>query len=277
MCRSCSTTGASRRRRPPSIPSAKDWAYEAGVRAVASHLERTGFPATASRNPDWPGIIDLAPALVDLPPVSVIIPTGGTRRAVAGIDTLLAEQAVATLAAVTPTTRPTASRSWPCSTANADDDLGPTGSTWLPGPSRFLAVRDHRPFNFAMACNLGAVRASGEVLVFLNDDTEIAQPEWLQRLVMYATRPDIGAVGAKLLYGDGRIQHAGTWSRHGNPHHRYVGYRARPPRLSRLAGHGPELPVGDGGVPGRRADEVRRGRRLRHPCSRSPTTMSTSA
>jgi GT2 family glycosyltransferase len=86
------------------------------------------------------------------------------------------------------------------------------------------AVADDRPFNFAKACNLGAVRAGGEVLVFLNDDTEIIQPEWLERLVMYATRPDVGAVGAKLLYGDRRVQHAGTWSRHGHPHHRYVGF-----------------------------------------------------
>jgi GT2 family glycosyltransferase len=86
-------------------------------------------------------------------------------------------------------------------------------------------VREDRPFNFAQACNLGAVRSRGEVLVFLNDDTEIIQPDWLERLVMYATRPDVGAVGAKLLYGDRRIQHAGTWARHGNPHHRYVGYR----------------------------------------------------
>lgn len=212
--------------------SAKDWAYEAGVRAVASHLERTGFPATASRNPDWPGIIDLAPALDRHPSVSVVIPTGGTRRVIGGIDTLLVEQAVASLAAVTdyPDVEVVAvlDRASP-------PELGPILE--LAAGSRPLhVVRDDRPFNFAMACNLGAVRAGGEVLVFLNDDTEIVRPDWLERLVMYATRPDIGAVGAKLLYGDGRIQHAGTWSRHGNPHHRYVGYRRdHPGYLAALA------------------------------------------
>lgn len=212
--------------------SAKDWAYEAGVRAVASHLERTGFPATASRNRDWPGIIDLTPDLADHPPVSVIIPTGGTRRTVGGIDTTLVEQAVRSLDRIT---------DYPdveiivVLDANADPGLGPTLQL-AAGQTRLHLVEDRRAFNFAKACNLGAVRARGDVLVFLNDDTEIIQPDWLERLVMYATRPDVGAVGAKLLYGDRRIQHAGTWSRHGNPHHRYVGYRAdHPGYLAALA------------------------------------------
>ncbi len=211
--------------------SAKDWAYEAGVRAVASHLERTGFPATASRNPDWPGIIDLTPALDHHPPVSVIIPTGGTRRAVGGIDTVLVEQAVRSLAA----TRYPDVEIVVVLDAGADPELTPT-LRLAAGATPLHLVDDHRPFNFAKACNLGAVRALGDVLVFLNDDTEIVRPDWLERLVMYATRPDIGAVGAKLLYGDGRIQHAGTWSRHGNPHHRYVGYRGdHPGYLAALA------------------------------------------
>jgi GT2 family glycosyltransferase len=205
--------------------SAKDWAYEAGVRAVASHLERTGFPATASRNPDWPGIIDLTPALVDHPAVSVVIPTGGTRRRVAGIDTLLVEQAVATLAERT---------DYPgfeivvVIDQHAEPELAAVLER-VAGPRPFRAVQDDRPFHFSQACNLGAGRSGGELLVFLNDDTEIIQPDWLQRMVMYATRPDVGAVGAKLLYADRTIQHAGTWSRNGNPYHRYVGYGADHP------------------------------------------------
>ena len=48
-----------------------------------------------------------------------------------------------------------------------------------------------------------------EVLVFLNDDTEIISDVWLQELISQAIRPEIGAVGAKLFYPDGTIQHAG--------------------------------------------------------------------
>ncbi|MCC8431721.1 glycosyltransferase family 2 protein [Reyranella aquatilis] len=65
------------------------------------------------------------------------------------------------------------------------------------------------PFNFASLCNRGAALAHGSVLVFLNNDTEVFQPEWLSRLVRWAVQPDIGAVGPKLVYGSGRVQHAG--------------------------------------------------------------------
>lgn len=65
------------------------------------------------------------------------------------------------------------------------------------------------PFNFAALCNRGASLAQGRVLVFLNNDTEVIQASWLSRLAGQAIRPDVGAVGPKLLYASGRLQHAG--------------------------------------------------------------------
>ncbi|CAO3459832.1 glycosyltransferase [Azospirillum largimobile] len=65
-------------------------------------------------------------------------------------------------------------------------------------------------FNWAMMNNLAAEQASGEVLVFLNDDTLAADPGWLSRAVATLGLPDVGVVGARLLYGDGSIQHAGV-------------------------------------------------------------------
>jgi O-antigen biosynthesis protein len=65
------------------------------------------------------------------------------------------------------------------------------------------------PFNFAAMNNLGARHATGEVLVFLNDDVEPLGPEWLGELLAHARRRDIGAVGARLLYPSGAIQHGG--------------------------------------------------------------------
>ncbi|VFU08125.1 glycosyltransferase family 2 protein [Methylocella tundrae] len=65
------------------------------------------------------------------------------------------------------------------------------------------------PFNFSRLCNLGAARATGEVLVFLNNDIEITEGHWLDELVACACEPATGAVGCMLLYPDGRIQHAG--------------------------------------------------------------------
>src|SRR5262249_20185600 len=67
------------------------------------------------------------------------------------------------------------------------------------------------PFNFSWLCNEGARRARGEFLVFLNNDTEVLTPDWLQRLLVVACRPDVGVVGATLLYPDRTIQHAGLF------------------------------------------------------------------
>jgi len=65
------------------------------------------------------------------------------------------------------------------------------------------------PFNFAVMNNLGASRATGEVLVFLNDDVEPLDPDWLAALLAHAVRKEVAAVGAKLVYPSGAVQHAG--------------------------------------------------------------------
>lgn len=74
-------------------------------------------------------------------------------------------------------------------------------------PHRVLRL-DH-PFNFSRLNNIAAKEANGEYLLFLNDDTEVINAEWMTALVEQAARPEVGAAGAKLLYPDGRIQHAG--------------------------------------------------------------------
>ena len=72
---------------------------------------------------------------------------------------------------------------------------------------RVLAVPG--PFNYSALNNTAAAAARGEVLVLLNNDTDVISPDWLTELVSHAVRPEIGAVGAKLLYQDGRVQHCG--------------------------------------------------------------------
>jgi GT2 family glycosyltransferase len=66
------------------------------------------------------------------------------------------------------------------------------------------------PFNFSAINNRGATEAHGDFLLFLNNDTEVLRPDWIRALIEQAQRPEIGAVGAKLLFRDGRIQHAGV-------------------------------------------------------------------
>lgn len=65
------------------------------------------------------------------------------------------------------------------------------------------------PFNFSDLSNRGAASAGGAVLLFLNNDVEVLEPGWLTELVSIACEPGIGAVGAKLLYPDGTLQHGG--------------------------------------------------------------------
>ena len=66
------------------------------------------------------------------------------------------------------------------------------------------------PFNFSTLNNRAAEEARGEVLLLLNNDVEVTDPGWLHEMVAQAMRPDVGAVGAKLLYADGTVQHGGV-------------------------------------------------------------------
>ncbi|WP_240906195.1 glycosyltransferase family 2 protein [Thermomonas sp. HDW16] len=84
---------------------------------------------------------------------------------------------------------------------------------WLQGMSRrdgFRVIRADVPFNWSALNNLAAREARGEVFVFLNNDTEVIDGQWLQRLAENALRPDVGVCGPLLLYGDRTIQHAGV-------------------------------------------------------------------
>ena len=77
-------------------------------------------------------------------------------------------------------------------------------------PSKFRVVDCPGPFNFNRFNNIGAKEANGEFLVLLNNDTEVITPQWLEEMWGIAQWGDSGAVGAKLLYEDGTIQHAGV-------------------------------------------------------------------
>ncbi|MGF1657673.1 MAG: glycosyltransferase [Verrucomicrobiales bacterium] len=76
-------------------------------------------------------------------------------------------------------------------------------------PDVFRIIKASGPFNWSRLSNLGADAATGEVLVFLNNDIEIIDGAWLRELVSQVLRPGVAVAGACLLYPDGRIQHAG--------------------------------------------------------------------
>lgn len=67
-----------------------------------------------------------------------------------------------------------------------------------------------KTFNYSIVNNFSLRHTEGDMLLFLNNDTEVISPDWLERMLEFATRKDVGAVGAKLYYPDGTVQHAGV-------------------------------------------------------------------
>ncbi len=92
---------------------------------------------------------------------------------------------------------------------NIPDTL-PREKAWLQ-ENADIVVAIPEAFNWSRFNNQAALRATGEYLLFLNDDMEIVQPDWLDGLLEHAQRPEIGIVGPRLLYPDRRIQHAGIF------------------------------------------------------------------
>ena len=90
------------------------------------------------------------------------------------------------------------------------ETLAYLASASLQADGRVRVLRDDGPFNFSTLNNRAARVARGELLLLLNDDVEPIEPGWLAELAGHALRPEIGAVGARLLYPDGRVQHAGV-------------------------------------------------------------------
>jgi GT2 family glycosyltransferase len=116
------------------------------------------------------------------------------------------------------------------------DDASPDGTPELLAGygNAIRSLRLEENVGFARACNEGAALADGELLVFLNNDVE-PMPGWLAALRRHAEeRPEATVVGAKLLYPNGTVQHAGVvFGQDGYPHHLYAGFPTDHPAVSR--------------------------------------------
>jgi O-antigen biosynthesis protein len=90
--------------------------------------------------------------------------------------------------------------------------------------NRFKVIPCPGPFNFARICNQGARFATGDFLIFLNNDVEVSSSDWLDHLLRLGCAPAVGIVGATLLYPDGTLQHAGIFPQvNGQWSHAYRG------------------------------------------------------
>jgi GT2 family glycosyltransferase len=182
-------------------PHAKPYAREAGRRAVQDQMDRLGIPASVTQLAT-PGHYRVRRRLPAPPPtVSVVMPTVGTRRRVWGVSRPLVLDAIDSLREVTATIRPEVIVVLdPATPPDVRDALAQRDVKLLEGAG---------PFNYSARCNQGVAASSGELVVLLNDDVRIEDPEWLEVMAGFFREPDVGIVGARLLYADGTLQHGG--------------------------------------------------------------------
>ncbi len=201
---------------------AKPWAFEAGQRAVQAHCERVGLPARVEFEPADRDILHLRPALERHPTVSIVIPTGGTAGEVGYKRVVLVNHCVRSIVS----TSTYDAYEIVCVVDTTTDQAVIDELKEIAG-DRLRIVEFNRPFSFSDKINVGAIHSEGEHLLMLNDDMEILTPDWIERLVMYSGYPEIGAVGARLCWEDGRLQHVGVLFHNGRPNHIYRGYSRR--------------------------------------------------
>ncbi|MCD2511082.1 glycosyltransferase [Comamonas endophytica] len=199
---------------PASIASdiaAKPYVLEASRRVREDALQRRGLRGDVEPVEQVPGYFRVAYHLQGNPLISIIIPTRDNEKILRRcIESLFErtrwrhfEVVILDNGSVEPHT---------CAYLQQLQDQ--------PG---VRVIRHDAPFNFSELNNIGVRHAQGELLLFLNDDTEILQEDWLERMGSFAQLPHVGAVGAKLLYPGGRqVQHAGILNLEDGPGHAFL-------------------------------------------------------
>jgi GT2 family glycosyltransferase len=169
--------------------SEKDGVPELQARAVNAHLRRRGIAAEAVPHETIPHRVRLRPDRGQAKPaVSIVMPArdGGDRA----LDALLERTAYPDVEVIV------VERDWNGAPRHAQ-----------PGVARIAAPEGS--FNPGRWANLGARRARGEYLVFLSEETEVVEPDWIEQLLLYMALPGVGAVGPTLVHPDGRVDAAG--------------------------------------------------------------------
>lgn len=177
-------------------PESKPYALAAADRAAREHLARTGAGGEYRREPSGPRVVWPVPDPAPL--ASLIVPTRDRvellRRCVDGALSRTDYPSLEVLILDNGSERPETLAYFEA----------------LATEPRVRVLSRPGPFNFSALMNDGAAAAGGDVLVFLNNDVEPLAADWLTEMVGQALRPDVGVVGAKLLYPNRQVQHGGV-------------------------------------------------------------------
>ena len=193
------------RQAPTSVSSSgtKPWAFEAGVRAVAAHCRRVGIDADVEMT-EHEGCYRIRRHAADPQPlVSVVIPTCGSNGRVWGVTRTFVVEAVRSLIDRSTYTNLEF-------VVVADDHTPQRVLTELAAVAgdALRVVPFSGPFNFSAQMNAGVIAAGGDLLLMLNDDTELIEPTSVHVLVSHVL-DGAAMAGAKLLFADGTLQHGG--------------------------------------------------------------------
>lgn len=178
--------------------NAKPYAIAAAKGAVADHLTRCGFKNFEIRSTKaFETIFEIKYEILSEDKISILIPNkdhvSDLKRC---IDSIKSRSTYANYEIIVIEN-------------NSTDDLTFQYYETLKGDASVKVVTYEGPFNYSKINNFGAKYATGKYLLLLNNDTEVITKNWMEAMLMYAQREDVGAVGAKLLYEDKTIQHAG--------------------------------------------------------------------
>ncbi len=176
----------------------KSYAVTAARKAIHDHLNRMNIKAKVVEAPFMPMHNRVIYEIDQSPLVSIIIPTYN------GYDIL--KKCIDSI------TEKTSYKNYEIIVVdnNSDDEQTIKYLEYINTLSYIKVVDYNKPFNYSAINNFAVKSAKGDVLVLLNNNTEVINDDWLRELVSHALRPEIGTVGAKLLYPDNTIQHAGV-------------------------------------------------------------------
>lgn len=178
-------------------PESKLYAFEAGKRAIEENLRQNGLIGEVSHTKDY-GFYRVKYPVQGEPLVSIIIPNKDAKEDLEKCIRSILEKS---------------------SYTNYEILIVENNSTGeeifsyykeLSENSRIRLLRWKREFNYSAINNYGAKKAKGDYLLFLNNDTEVISPDWIEEMLGFCQRPDTGIVGARLYFGNNTVQHAGT-------------------------------------------------------------------
>ncbi len=180
------------------LSDAKPYAYEAGIRAIEDHLKRQNLKAKVTHGGDMHGVYQVEYEVEGNPKVSILIPNKDSVKLLKNcINSIL---------------NLTTYKNYEIIIIENNSEKEETFAYYkeLEKIEKVKIINyPEKGFNYSKIINYGVKNCDGEYVVQLNSDTKLLTPNWLEKFIGFASREDIGAVGARLYYKDKSIQHAG--------------------------------------------------------------------